>query len=158
MLEANRDGQAGAMTQGRCAPWICMVALVISDVCDPAQDRNEQHTGRASKAHLSRISLSHHSHPLPSSSYTFPGLSSLAAHALHTCCSAPLLVFSSIASLPLRLSILPPPLPTLPFPLAMCPNSMREVIFLWCKSQQKQVNNLKQSGPFLSSYTCLPLN
>lgn len=139
-------------------PWISMVALVTSDVCDPAQDSNKQPTGRASKAHLSRISPSHHLHPLHSSSYTFPGLSSLAAQALHIRCPAPLLVFSSIASLPFCLSILPPLLPTLPSPLAMCPNSTREVIFLWCKSQQKQVNNLKQSGPFLSSHTCLPLN
>lgn len=55
-------------------------------------------------------------------------------------------------------SVLSSLFPTLPSPLAVHPNSMSEVIFLWCKSRQEQVNNMKQSGPFLSSYTCLPLN
>lgn len=159
MLEANRDAQAGAVhDQGEMCPWVCTVASVMSDVWGPAQDSNEQPTGQASKAHLSLISPSHHSPSLYSFSPTFPTLSSLAALPLHNCCRAPLLVLSSIASLPLHVSILPTLLPTLPSPLAACPNSMSEVIFLRCKSQQKQVNNLKQSGPFLSSYTCLPLN
>lgn len=143
---------------GEMCPWICMVASVMPDVWGPAQDSNKQPIGRASKAHLSLISPSHHSQPLHSSSHTFPSLFSLAALPLHIRCRAPLLMLSSIASLPLHLSILPPLLPTLPSPFAACPNSMSEVIFFWCKSQQKQVNNLKQSGPFLSSYTCLPLN
>lgn len=139
-------------------PWLCKVASVMSDVWGPAQDSNKQPTGRASKAHLSLISPSHYSHSLHSYSHTFPRLSSLAALPLRICCHAPLLMLSSIASLPLHISIFPPLLPTLPSPPAVCPNSTSKVIFLWCKSQQKQVNNLKQSGPFLSSYTCLPLN
>lgn len=59
---------------GEMCPWICMVAQVMSDVWHPAQDSNKQPTGRASKAHLSIISLSHHSHPLHSSSHTSPTL------------------------------------------------------------------------------------
>lgn len=146
-------GQKPLHDPGEMYPWICTVASVMSDVWGPAQDSNKQPTGRASKAHLSLISPSHHSHSLHSSSHTSPSLSSLAALP-----HAPLPMGPPIASLPLHLSILPPLLPTLPSPLAVCPNSTSEVIFLECKSQQKQVNNLKQSGPFLSSYTCLPLN
>lgn len=77
--------------------------------------------------------------------------------------------FSSPAALPQGhapqafSSCLPSPSPqpssSPPHPLPSCPNSTRsEVIFLWCKSQRKQVNNRKQSGPFFSPYTCLPLN
>lgn len=145
MLEASRDAWAAAAPDpGEMHP---------GDVGCVGTSLGQQQGAHKAPAFL----MSHSLHSLPIHlSHTFPVLSSCCPPSAHSCpCTPPC---SFLSSLLFHASVLSPLLPTLPSPLVLCPNSPSEVIFLWCKSQQQQVNNLKPSGPFLSSYTCLPLN
>lgn len=143
MLEASRDAWAAAAPgPGEMHP---------GDVGCVGTSLGQQQGAHKAPAFL----MSHSLHSLPiHPSHTFPVLILLLS-SLYTLVSMhPSLFFLLF----FYASVLSPLLPTLPSPLVLCPNSPSEVIFLWCKSQQQQVNNLKPSGPFLSSYTCLPLN
>lgn len=145
MLEASRDAWAAAAPgPGEMHP---------GDVGCVGTSLGQQQGAHKAPAFL----MSHSLHSLPiHPSHTFPVLSFCCPPSAHSCpCTPPC---SFLSSLLFHASVLSPLLPTLPSPLVLCPNSPSEVIFLWCKSQQQQVNNLKPSGPFLSSYTCLPLN